>query len=63
MHAFCPHCTPFGPSPEERQRQLDEYWREQQRVLAARLVDPAVQAQIERNLRKIGWRPTENTCA
>lgn len=60
----CP-CRPFGPSPEERERQLDEHWAAQQRIFEAVLADPKVQAQIERNLRRIGWRPTppENTCA
>lgn len=61
MHDFCPHCTPFGPTQEEQDRRHQEYLDQQVARLRAYFDSPEGKATIERNVRKIGWRPASET--
>lgn len=56
---FCPHCTPFGPTREEHDRRFQEYLDAEVARIRTYFDSPEGQATIERNLRKIGWQPTE----
>lgn len=62
MHE-CWRCMPFGPTQEEQDRRFQEYLDAEVARIRFYFDSPEGQATVERNLRKIGWRPTENTCA
>lgn len=53
----CWRCMPFGPTQEERDRQVQAALDAQVAALRSYFASPEGQATVERNLRRIGWRP------
>lgn len=61
MICACMHCMRFGPTQEEQNRRHQAYLDAEVARIRTYFDSPEGQKILERNLRKIGWTPKEET--